>query len=168
MFAIYDPIKKCGEISEYSILRCRFENVRSGFISITKCGGRICPPRICRTSLTNEGISRTDFYSRFVNHAVLDARLMAGTRLTRGDLARFARSGIKLHIDIQDLACAAGGYPIVCNPYRLMLGDGFKQMTAEAKKLPAFIGYFMDANDWFGAAVREISAEAVGFKLRWG
>ncbi len=62
---------------------------------------------------------------------------------------------------------AMQGYPIVCNPYRLMLGDGFVQMTAEAKGLPAFINFFMDHDDRFGVAVREISAAAVAFKLRW-
>lgn len=41
MFAIYDPIKKCGEFSEFSVLRRNFENVGRGFISVTKCGGRI-------------------------------------------------------------------------------------------------------------------------------
>jgi len=106
MFAIYDPIKKSGEISEYSVLRRKFEGVGSNFISVTKSGERIYPFRICRTSLTHECISRASFHSRFIKHAVVDARLIAGDRLTRTDLAQFARSGIKLHIDIQELAWA--------------------------------------------------------------
>jgi len=60
------------------------------------------------------------------------------------------------------------GYPIACDPCRLMQEGGFGQMSAEAKRLPGFMDFFMDHDDRFGVAVREISPEAVEFKLRWG
>ncbi len=97
----------------------------------------------------------------------MDARLIAGDRLTRTDLAQFARLGFKLRIDIQELARAVEGYVIACDPDRLMQDDGFEQMSGEAKGLPAFLEYFMDDDDRFGVAVREISPEIVEFKLRW-
>jgi hypothetical protein len=152
-FAIYDPIKKCGEISEYGVLRRKFENVDCGFFSITKPRGSRYASCVFRTSLTHQGVSRTTFNSRFIDDVILRGELIAGTRLTRGDLAQLARSSTKLHIEIQDLGHAKDGYLIACNASHLDEEGSFEQREAGARSLPGFIGFFMDDDGAVGVVV---------------
>lgn len=166
--AIYDPIKKCGQIFEHSILRRSFESVDGGFLSITKATKNSSVAWLCRTSVTLQSISASNLTSRFFRETIVDGELISGTRVTVSRLAQLARTNNNLRIDIQSLARAEEGYLIICNAAGLNEQKTVAEMRAAARSLPAFVGFFTDDEDAVGVVVGEASTEAVAFKLRWG